>query len=387
MAESRLMRWFTDNVPHLAQLVTEESRRALPYYAAMPQQRLFTTMLPAAEASIGFSAQKLREGNPTLTAEERRAIIDWSARRAEQGVPLDVALAAHHLGNRVCWEAIAAEARPDEADDLAAITRHMFDFLQEVIPAVATAHVRAQEERRGEQREGLRMLHGALLAGEPAEALAGRVGVELAEAYRAVTLRFAGEEPTVARTVRTVREVQQALGTTLASVQPHAVSVLLPKTAPGNGDALTRLVTDVERAAGRPVVAAVAEAVDRARIPAAAQEAAEVSALVLRLGRPPGTYTLDDVLLEYQLARPGEGLARMAARLDPLADHPELLDTLRIYVQHGHNRRLTARDLHIHRNTLDYRLRGVARRTGLDPGEPQDAQILAAALTARDLLD
>ncbi|WP_431895502.1 PucR family transcriptional regulator [Nonomuraea sp. bgisy101] len=91
------------------------------------------------------------------------------------------------------------------------------------------------------------------------------------------------------------------------------------------------------------------------------------------------------MLVEYQLARPGSGLVRLAAKLDPLNAHPYLIDTLRAFVNRGHNRRQTAQDLHIHRNTLDYRLHRVTALTGLDLMVPAEARMLAAALTARDL--
>ncbi|GAA4234171.1 hypothetical protein FHR32_002777 [Streptosporangium album] len=53
-----------------------------------------------------------------------------------------------------------------------------------------------------------------------------------------------------------------------------------------------------------------------------AEHAQLVEAGVDLLGRPPGLYRFDDVLVEYQLARPGAGIARLAAKLDPLNDHP-----------------------------------------------------------------
>ncbi|MFB9185705.1 PucR family transcriptional regulator [Dactylosporangium sucinum] len=96
-------------------------------------------------------------------------------------------------------------------------------------------------------------------------------------------------------------------------------------------------------------------------------------------------YRFDDVLVEYQLARPGPGLPRLAAKLDPLAGHPYLLETLRSFVRHGHNRSRVAQDLHVHRNTLDYRLGRITAMTGLDPAVPAQARLLDAALTAFDL--
>jgi sugar diacid utilization regulator len=171
----------------------------------------------------------------------------------------------------------------------------------------------------------------------------------------------------------------------LAAIDTQGGTALLPSQPEAVAD-LPDLVARIEKAVECPVTAAAAVATAPAHIPAATEEAEEVSALVRRLGRPTGLYRLEDVLLEYQLARPGHGLAKLAAQLDPLTDRPELLETLRVYVVRGHNRRQTALDLHIHRNTLDYRLRRIGSLTGLDPNVPGDARLLDAAVTARSLL-
>ncbi|GAA3670846.1 hypothetical protein GCM10022224_038850 [Nonomuraea antimicrobica] len=94
-------------------------------------------------------------------------------------------------------------------------------------------------------------------------------------------------------------------------------------------------------------------------------------------------YRLSDVLLEYQLTRPTAASRGLAALLDPLDGVPNLLLTLEAYLRHGRARRATAAGLHIHPNTLDYRLRRVAELTGLNPADELALQKLAAALAAR----
>jgi sugar diacid utilization regulator len=49
------------------------------------------------------------------------------------------------------------------------------------------------------------------------------------------------------------------------------------------------------------------------------------------------------------------------------------------------DRRATAAAVHVHPNTLDYRLRHVAELTALDPATAHGLQVLGAALTARRL--
>ncbi|MFG1910909.1 PucR family transcriptional regulator [Kribbella sp. NPDC048928] len=99
---------------------------------------------------------------------------------------------------------------------------------------------------------------------------------------------------------------------------------------------------------------------------------------------PPGVYELDDLLLEYQLSRPGPAHDRLASMLAPLAERDDLLATLRRYLANARNRRQTAAELHVHANTVDYRLRQVGRLTGLDPVRDDQLPRVVAALAAFD---
>jgi hypothetical protein len=62
----------------------------------------------------------------------------------------------------------------------------------------------------------------------------------------------------------------------------------------------------------------------------------------------------------------------------------DLLATLRCYLDNARNRRQTAADLHVHANTVDYRLRQVGLLTGLDPIRDDQLPRLVAALVAFD---
>ncbi|MYW10435.1 PucR family transcriptional regulator, partial [Streptomyces sp. SID2563] len=133
---------------------------------------------------------------------------------------------------------------------------------------------------------------------------------------------------------------------------------------------------------GVPVTAA-AETAAPDGVPAAVARNGEIVDLVARTGRAPGLYRLADVLLEYQLSRPSEALRGLAGLLSPLDAKPELLHTLETYLGHGLDRRAAAAALHVHPNTVDYRIRRIDRLTGLSPARPADLQHLSAALVAR----
>jgi sugar diacid utilization regulator len=134
--------------------------------------------------------------------------------------------------------------------------------------------------------------------------------------------------------------------------------------------------------AGAPVTAAAAVAVPSG-IPAAVRETGEVMEVAGWFDQPPGLYRIDDMLVEYQLTRVGKARQRLAALLDPVEAHPELLRTLTTYLGFELNRRRTANLLHVHPNTVDYRLRRTAELTGIDLLNPVGIQRAAAAVAAR----
>lgn len=131
------------------------------------------------------------------------------------------------------------------------------------------------------------------------------------------------------------------------------------------------------------VAAAVADGPER--IGPAARMSGEILRLVGALDRAPGVYALDDVLLEYHLTRNDESAKQLGALLDPLADRPDLLRTVRVFLEEEYDRRSTARRLGLHPNTVDNRLARVTELTGLNPATPRGVAQLITALALRDL--
>ncbi|MGY1681977.1 helix-turn-helix domain-containing protein [Geodermatophilus sp. SYSU D01176] len=58
---------------------------------------------------------------------------------------------------------------------------------------------------------------------------------------------------------------------------------------------------------------------------------------------------------------------------------------MRALLASGHDRRRTAEALHVHPNTVDYRLGRIARACGIDPADPAGRPAALAALAVRDL--
>ncbi|MEU0880171.1 helix-turn-helix domain-containing protein [Lentzea sp. NPDC005914] len=370
-------------IPSIAEKVLEAFFARSAAYRQLPHQLVDREITEAVTRNLQVFLRSLREQRPPAP-EELADQIATAVRRAQQGVPLDVVLSTYHVAAHVGWLSMAGVAEPDEIGDLLATVPALLQFLSAAVPAVAAAYLTEQQALHAERREAGRALVAALLTGREAEPLAERIGLELSSHHVVVAVRVEpASQGTLARRLR-------------AELPKHALSaldhdggtILLPTSA----DALEAeladaadLVRKLHTAAGVSLVGGIAAAESREDVPTAARQAADIAELVQRLGRPPGAYVLDDVLLEYQLCRPGPGRKRLARVMDRLAEHPDLLHTLRVFLNSDHNRHRTAESLHLHRNTLNYRLRRVTELTGYNPADPADIRLLAASLIVHDL--
>lgn len=91
-------------------------------------------------------------------------------------------------------------------------------------------------------------------------------------------------------------------------------------------------------------------------------------------------------LAQLMLAVPAERLqAFVAQHLGPLAGRPDLLETLAVWLATNGSRQAASEQLHLHRNSVGYRVATIKRLLGADPLHPATAPILSAALIAREL--
>ncbi|MFD5464310.1 PucR family transcriptional regulator [Kitasatospora sp. NPDC127059] len=402
-ADQRLL----GGAPDLAAAVMAALLARVPVYRRLPREQLTGELTRDTERRIRALAHAVRTGLPA-PAEEFTAVREAAARRAEEGLPLDAVLLAHHLGLEVCWEFLTRDAHADDAADLLLLNRLLLDQLRRAATAAGAGYLDGQRSAGDRSSTARQSLLAALLAGTPAEEAAARAGTELPAGYAVLCLSLAdhpdehspGIDPGIAAR-RKLRRFGAELDhrtrqSALTALTPSGGLVLVPlqtpperTTEPSDGTAeeslwpqLAATLAAGARAAGAPVLAGAAAAVP-AEVPGAAALAYEVLDLARAFGRPPGLHRLDDVLLEYQLTRPSQARSRLASLLEPLADGGELLMTLRTHLAGGLNRRHTASALHLHPNTVDYRLRRIAVLTGLDPARPADVLRITAAIAAR----
>ena len=387
------------DVPRLARRMIDTFVAEIPLYGVLPREQLEGEILAITEANLRLFFTTLREGR-RLDSDELGEVRTSAARRAEERVPLDAVLSAYHVGGRIGWQALVEAATEEETAALISAAERVLAYVQQVSAAVAAAYLEEQQTIYGEERDARRGLASALLSGEPADALAARLGAPIAPAYLVAALRLGSHPDESDKGVggavaarRKVRRVQDALDAwagehVLGLLEPTGGSVLLPSTLDDVQSAAEQLPDIVQRlqaAAGADVLAGVAPALGTADIPRAAAQAQDVARLARQLGASTGGFALRDVLLEYQLTRPSDAQVELAHLLDPLDRNPDLPLTLAVYLDHDLDRRSTAAALHVHPNTLDYRLRRIVELTGLDPSTSRGLQLLGAALAARRL--
>ncbi|MEV6363895.1 PucR family transcriptional regulator [Nocardia asteroides] len=312
---------------------------------------------------------------------------------AREGVPIDAILHAFHEGFRLGYDAVFDTAVAGSHADLVDGFRRAVAISDLLCTTVTRAYIQEHRDIAGEHHTAVHTLTSALLAGQPTVTMARECGIAVADAYSVLALAIRrrqgtgavrGNAAVVAR--RALRRVQAALaqhgGDQVLSLLSVDGGTLLIPAGLLDADGLDALVAQLSRAADVAVTAALVPA-STEEIPSAAERAHELLDMVERLDCAPGLYRFGDLALEYQLTRPGPGRARLGELLAPLDSHPELFQTLRVHIANNMNRRRTARLLHIHTNTVDYRLRRIAQLTGLDPAQGSGLWQLRSAMIAR----
>ncbi|MFD8597110.1 PucR family transcriptional regulator [Kitasatospora sp. NPDC059646] len=383
--------------PALASDVMAHLLDRLPAYHTLPPEQLRGETTRQIERGIRAFVDVLRTGH-LPGRDELARIRESSARRADEGVPLESVVGAYHLGAQLCAARLLAEAGPADLADVATAQDRLLDWLRVVSCAVAAGYVQERQAALGDEHVSRQALLSRLLEGGDPRTAADRAGIRLPARYVVLSLAIGphpdetrpGVNHTVAarRKLRRLRAELERHCAPLTALTTDGGAVLLPDDSPGpspdlDRDGLTALVDRLTRACGAPLVAA-ATAAPPAEVAAAVRLAAEIRQVATAAGRGPGLHLLTDVLLEYQLSRPGPARDALAAILAPLADRPELLDTLRAFLTHDLDRRRTATHLLVHPNTVDYRLRRTAALTGLHPTRGPDLLTLRAALAALD---
>ncbi|MEV0248348.1 helix-turn-helix domain-containing protein [Nocardia sp. NPDC050712] len=326
---------------------------------------------------------------PAKLARLQEAAAGW----AREGVPIDTIHHSIHEGFKIGLELVVSSATLKDYDNLVDGAKMVLEMLDQITSAISVAYVRELRSVVSEHHTAVHTLTSALLGGHSTSTMARECGITVAASYDVVAVAIpphreetnpAVDSQVVAR--RKLRRVQAELATRCRN---HALSllsidggtVLIPAGMFDSAE-LDALVVQLSHAAQVGITATLVQATPD-QIPDAADQAHELLDMVQRLQAVAGLYRFDELALEYQLTRPGPGREYLGSLLNPLDEHPELLETLQRHIANNLNRQRTARVLHVHTNTVDYRLKRIAQLTGFDPAQPSGLWYLRSALVAR----
>ncbi|MFC9966739.1 PucR family transcriptional regulator [Nocardia sp. JW2] len=312
---------------------------------------------------------------------------------AREGIPIDT---IHHSiaeGFKMGLDLVVSSASVKDYDSLIDGAKMVIEMLDTITAQVSLAYVRELRSVISEHHTAVHTLTSALLGGHSTSTMARECGIAIAEQYAVLALSFpphaqetipALDQKVVAR--RKLRRVQAELAkrcgdSALSLLSVDGGTVLIP-AGTFDRDGWAALVAELSGAAQVGITAALVET-STIGIPDAADQAHELLDMVQRLDVTPGLYRFDELALEYQLTRPGPGREFLGSLLNPLEPFPELLETLQRHIGNNLNRQRTARILHVHTNTVDYRLKRIGQLTGFDPTQPVGLWYMRSALVAR----
>ncbi|MGI5216826.1 PucR family transcriptional regulator [Nocardia sp. CA-290969] len=318
-----------------------------------------------------------------------------AARSARSGRSLEE---VHHTVCRGFLLGIASTdhlpAAEDAFESLRRTTRTLLEALGTISATLSRSYLSELQAIVDEQRSSALTLAATLLAGRRTSAVAREIGIDLTAGYTVLSLMTVpdsdgpespGHHRPGTYAVR-VRDILDELydATALSQVSDNGGTIVLPENA-ARDHPPQELIARLSDALGIPVLAAAVTG-SGPGIPAVAEQARDLLDMVYRLGYRQGLHRFADLALEFQLTRRGPARQSLGALLDPLDAHPELLRTLECHIATEFNRRRTARALHVHTNTVDYRLQRIAKLTGLDPAEAAGFCRLRSAVLTRSYL-
>lgn len=342
--------------------------------------------------------------------EKTGRLEDAAGQWAREGVPIGTIHHAIHEGFKIGFDLVVSTALAKQRasgtadiDPMRALStadyesildaaKLVVEMLDTMTTAVSVAYVRELRAVVSEHHTAVHTLTSALLGGHPTSTMARECGIDIADRYRVLALAIPShpdesnpmlDAKVVAR--RKLRRLQAELAlrcddTVLSLLSIDGGTLLIPADHITEG-AVKELVGHLSRAARVPITATMVTA-STDTLPTAADQAHELLDVVSRLGSMPGLYHFEDLALEYQLTRPGPGREHLGSLLDPLDEHPELLETLQVHITHNMNRQRTARLLNVHINTVDYRLKRIGQLTGFDTTQASGLWHLRSALVA-----
>jgi len=358
-------------LPGLADEIIDAISHGVPEYARDLEGPFGQALRVGVEEALGQFVEMVERpggGGPA----GREVYVGLGRGEMRAGRTLDALLAAYRLGARVAWRRLAAAGEQAGLDPatLYLVAESIFAYIDEISAASAEGYAREQAAGAGELQRRRRRLAALLIQDPPADAAA--VEAEATAAGWALPRSLAG----VAAEGDQPDRLALRLGAdAIAVVDGPGLCALVPDPdAPGRRAELERVAAERPLALG-PTVAWPEAAVSAARARLAARLAADGA-----LDPHGGLVVADDHGLELVLNADRSLSGDLAGRaLAPLAEETEASQarlelTLAAWLRHRGRTEAVAAALHVHPQTVRYRL-GRLRDLFGDRLEDPDARL------------
>jgi hypothetical protein len=367
--------------PRVVEAVVAAVHATVPVYAALDDSRL-----PEVRAIAAWGVDRLLHlwaTDGTLGPADLRRFRGIAAARATDGRPVQAVLRAYRVAAAVLTEEVAARGRALSAADGLALARVLLTALDTLSEEMTTAYAATTEDLAGDRDRALRLLLDDLIAGRHASVGAltdrsARLDVHLPEPYCLLVAEPAtegGSDMSYEAAAGLLDELGDG-STSLSTVRGSRAVLLLPAGATGRaadrlgqrawrGCAITGEGLDRVAVAHRLAADALDTAPAHAHRPGRILTDADAHVLALLAGHPTATPDL---------------IARLV--LGPLTDPEQrhLLAALTAYIDAG-SATAAARALHLHPQSLRYRLRRIQALISRDPRDPWQRLTLDIART------
>jgi hypothetical protein len=370
-------------LPELAEAIIAAIGREVPAYARPLEGPFGRALRIGVERALARFVDGIEEpGRDDPGAREIYVALGKGEMRA--GRSLDALLSAYRIGARLAWERFlaAGEAAGHEPATLYRLASAIFDYIDgisaESVEGFAEERATAEGERRRRRRSLARLLARDDVPVDEVRDLARLAGWRMPELVAALVVGTGeGEEPDADRLASRLGG-----GAIAAAEGPLAVAWVPDPRAPRRRSQLEAALD------GAPAVLGPAGPVERA--PASLARAQAAHALVLE-GRLDGErLVVADEHLPTLLVHGGDGAlaADLAARaLAPLRDlrpgpRARLDATLRAWLDHPGQVTRVAAQLHVHPQTVRYRVAQLRELFGERLDDPDARFELALALRA-----
>ncbi|QBS45307.1 CdaR family transcriptional regulator [Nocardia sp. CS682] len=323
------------------------------------------------------------------TEDETQPLIRRAMDLVKGGMPLADILYNYRVTTRLIWSALLEHSSEQARTALLDMALPLMQYLSITTSRIAIACVEYANDSRSDLIEQRRRVGSALLTGRDPWDWASDIEVAIADRFLVAVCRSVNTGCEAAMRVRTrIRLmpntflVREGDGwTALIPIEEHDED----GTAPID-EMQAVLSATVDDCLAPSLWVGVSPAQTRLDIPMRAAEARVLSEIGRSLGHREMICRKDELRLEYIVASSSDDARQwMAKALDPLDNHPQLQSTVAAFVDCAFNQAAAARTLHLHRNSIAYRLSRIHDLTGFDPMLPSDAIALAAAQTARRL--